>query len=68
MVYLGQKINTEGLHPLSEKVETIVVTAAPRNVGELRTAVILWEVPTQLLINSFTIVQVAEDHCQVVMN
>jgi len=36
VVYLGHKINAEGLHPLIEKVEAIVAAPAPQNVGELK--------------------------------
>ena len=34
--YLGYRIETEGLHPLKEKVSAITEAPAPKNVAELK--------------------------------
>ena len=34
--YLGYRIDSEGLHPLKEKVSAITEAPAPKNVGELK--------------------------------
>jgi hypothetical protein len=36
LVYLGLKINAEGLHPVDEKIDAIKKAPIPRNVSELR--------------------------------
>ena len=36
VVYLGLKVNADGLHPVKEKVEAIVNAPKPNNVSELR--------------------------------
>ena len=36
VVYLGQKIDVEGLHPVDDKVDTVKRASVPQNVKELR--------------------------------
>lgn len=36
VVYLGHRIDVEGLHPLADKVEAIHSAPAPKNVSELK--------------------------------
>lgn len=36
VTFLGHKINANGLHPLTEKVEAIAEAPEPRNVSELK--------------------------------
>ena len=36
VVYLGHKIDKQGLHPLAEKVETVQAAPGPKNVSELK--------------------------------
>ena len=36
VVYLGHKIDTEGLHPVPDKVRTVQEAPEPRNVSELK--------------------------------
>ena len=36
VVYLGHKIEAEGLHPLPEKVRAVYEVPEPRNVPELK--------------------------------
>ena len=36
VVYLGHCINSEGLHPTSDKVQAITLAPRPSNIGELR--------------------------------
>ena len=35
-VYLGQKINSQGIQPIQEKVRAITDAPAPKNVSEVR--------------------------------
>ena len=35
VVYLGHQIDSEGLHPVTEKVEAVQEAPAPQNVSEL---------------------------------
>ena len=36
VVYLGHQIDSEGLHPVAEKVEVVQEATAPQNVSELK--------------------------------
>ena len=36
VVYLGHKIDKQGLHPLAEKVEAVQAAPGPKNVSELK--------------------------------
>jgi len=36
VVYLGHKIDFQGLHPLAEKVEAVQAAPVPKNVSELK--------------------------------
>lgn len=36
VIYLGHKINAEGLHPIAEKIEAVQAAPAPTNVTELK--------------------------------
>ena len=36
VIYLGHKIDTEGLHPLADKIKAIVDAPSPQNVHELK--------------------------------
>ena len=36
VVYLGHKIDEQGLHPLAEKVEAVQAALTPKNVSELK--------------------------------
>ena len=36
VVYLGHKIDAEGLHPLAEKEDAVCAAPAPKNVAELK--------------------------------
>ena len=41
VVYLGRKIDVEGLHPVDDKVDTVKRAPVPQNVKELRSFLVM---------------------------
>ena len=56
VTYLGHMINSEGLHPLSEKVEAIDSAPAPTNITELRSFLGMLQFYSSFLPNLSTMV------------
>lgn len=57
VTYLGHKIDSEGLHPVPEKVEAIVNASAPKNVTELRAFLALLTYYGKFMENLSTIIK-----------
>ncbi|XP_041822728.1 uncharacterized protein K02A2.6-like [Chelmon rostratus] len=57
VTYLGHKIDCEGLHPVTEKVEAIVNASAPKNVTELRAFLALLTYYGKFMENLSTIIK-----------
>ena len=67
VLYLGPKIDEQGLHPLADKVETVQAAPAPKNVSELksyvlRIVVILWQILTKFIFCTGSPIQFDEIH------
>ena len=63
VVYLGHRIDCEGLHPTGEKIEALKHAPRPRDRSELeffRTPQLLWQVPSQAVHDTGAIARVAE--------
>ena len=55
VVYLGQKIDAEGLHPVANKVDAIQAASVPKNVSELKSYVGLTSYYRKFLSNLSTL-------------
>lgn len=55
VVYLGDRIDAQGLHPLPEKVEAVTNAPKPRNVTELKSYLGLLSYYTKFLPNLSTV-------------
>ena len=47
VIFLGHRIDANGIHPTGEKLKAIVEAPVPKNIQELRSFQLLWKVHTE---------------------
>ena len=61
VVYLGHQIESEGLHPVAEKVEAVQEAPAPKNISELKSYLgLLTYYSSKYVIGTHTALQAAK--------